>query len=62
MATKHRTRLTESARPESEALDTLNARARRKMDSRRMIEATIEKKAKKRRESEAPASSAWKRT
>ena len=44
-------------------LDALNARARRKkIDPSRLIEATIEEKAKKRRIAEAPASSKWKPT
>jgi hypothetical protein len=51
---------TRAAGGEAEALNTLNARARRKMDVRRLMEATIEKKAKSRRNEEAPASSAWK--
>jgi hypothetical protein len=47
----------------AEALDTLNARLRRKSKEsiRRSVEATLEKKTKRRRTSEAPASSAWKR-
>jgi hypothetical protein len=44
---------------EAEALDALN-RAPGKVDVRRLMEATIEQKAKKRRSQEAPASSAWK--
>jgi hypothetical protein len=40
----------------------LNAQARRKSDVTRFVEATIETKAKKRRNQEAPASSAWKST
>jgi hypothetical protein len=42
----------------AEALDALN-RSPRKAGVRRLVEATIEKQAKKRRSREAPASSAW---
>jgi hypothetical protein len=47
----------------AEALDTLNARLRRKSKEsiRRSVEATLEKKTKTRRKTETPASSAWKR-
>jgi hypothetical protein len=47
----------------AEALDALNVQLRRKSSQafRRSVEATLEKKTKKRRTSEAPASSAWKR-
>jgi len=47
----------------AEALDTLNAQLRRKSNQsiRCSVEATLEKKAKRRRTTEAPASSAWKR-
>jgi hypothetical protein len=46
----------------AEALDTLNARLRRtsKESIRRSVEVTLEKKTKRRRTNEAPASSAWK--
>jgi hypothetical protein len=61
MAEKRNNRTTkQSVRSEAEALDALNARARRKSDPRRLIEATIEEKAKKRRRSEAPVSPTWK--
>jgi len=47
----------------AEALDSLNARLRRKSKEaiRRSVEATLEKKSKRRRVSQAPTSSAWKR-
>jgi hypothetical protein len=47
----------------AEALDSLNALLRRKSKEsiRRSVEATLEKKSKRRRVSQAPASSAWKR-
>jgi hypothetical protein len=63
MARQRNTRSTKgTANTEAEALDALNARTRRKADPRRLIEATIEEKAKQRRNSEAPASSTWKPT
>ena len=43
----------------AEELDALNAQLRRKVDARRLIEGSIEAKAKKRRNQEKPASSAW---
>jgi hypothetical protein len=46
----------------ADELEALNAQARRKGDVTRFVEATIETKAKKRRNQEAPASSAWKST
>jgi hypothetical protein len=47
----------------AEAIDTLNARLRRKSKDaiRRSVEADLEKKSKRRRVSQAPATSAWKR-
>jgi hypothetical protein len=47
----------------AEALDTLNARLRRKSKQpiRRSVEADLEKKSRRRRVSQAPTSSAWKR-
>jgi hypothetical protein len=47
----------------AEALDMLNAQLRRKSNQsvRRSVEADLEQKSKKRRTSEAPTSSAWKR-
>ena len=46
----------------SETLDSLNAQLRRKSNAiRRSMEAGLEEDARKRRTSEAPASSAWKR-
>jgi len=63
MAKKHNSRTTkQSARSEAEALDALNARARRKSDPRRFMEATIEEKAKQRRRSETPVSQLVKRS
>jgi hypothetical protein len=41
-------------------LDELNARARGKVEVTSFMEATIETKAKKRRNQESPSSSAWK--
>ena len=49
-----------SAKAEAEELDALNARARRETDTVRLIEASIEAKAEKRRSQEAPASASWK--
>jgi hypothetical protein len=48
----------------AEALDTLNADLRRKPNAtdviRRTLEADLQKKSKRRRTNQAPASSAWK--
>jgi hypothetical protein len=48
----------------AEALDTLNADLRRKPNAseviRRSVEADLQKKSKRRRTNQAPASSAWK--
>jgi hypothetical protein len=61
MAEKRNTHTTkQNGRSAAEALDALNARARRKSDPRTLIEATIEEKAKKRRRSERPASPTFK--
>jgi len=48
----------------AEALDSLNADLRRKSNQviRRTVEADLEKKSKRRRVSQAPTSSAWKRS
>lgn len=62
MVKKAKIRLEKStAGNEAEALDTLNARMRRKSNTRRLIEADIEAKAKKRRSEQAPASAGWKK-
>jgi hypothetical protein len=55
--------VTSKATNPAEALDRLNARLRRKSKEsiRRSVEATLEKISKRRRVSQAPASSAWKR-
>jgi hypothetical protein len=48
------------ANAEAEELDALNAQIRQKRDTTRLIEASIEANAKKRRREEKPASSSWK--
>jgi hypothetical protein len=47
---------------EAEELDALNVQVRRKANATRIIEATIEAKAKKRSEKERPLSSSWKQS
>lgn len=54
------TRNSPPATSESDQLDSLNSRRRRRADSRKLIEASIEANAKKRRTHEAPASSTFK--
>jgi homoserine kinase len=49
-----------STHKEGAALAALNAQGCRKIGVRRLMEATIERKAKKRRSQQAPASAAWK--
>jgi hypothetical protein len=44
----------------AEQLDAINLQIRRKSDPRRLIEATIEEKAKKRRRADRDAASRWK--
>jgi len=51
----------QTASGEAEALDTINARIHPKFDPKRLVEASIEAKAKKRRTQHAPTPSAWKR-
>jgi hypothetical protein len=61
MATKRKSGLTtRSVSAEAEALDTLNARLRRKAQAARLVEASIETKAKAKRRQQAATSSAWK--
>jgi hypothetical protein len=48
------------ASAEAEELDALNARLRQTNDTARLVEASIEAKAKKRRREEKPVSSLWK--
>jgi len=61
MPKKRKLRLTNrTASPETEALNALNVRTRRRRNATRLIEASIEANAKRRRQQETPASSAWK--
>jgi hypothetical protein len=50
-----------NASEEGEALDALNLQVRRTGAARRLIEADIEARSKKRRNDEKPASSGWSR-